>query len=286
MLLKKIFIKLIIFSTPIMILLDRLSNFVWCNFFFGNNPKGAKNDYLNIAEQVKKKNYPEVENYEKKKNIAIDKHFLDYLALHTQITIKKSECCYAHGRLLYTALSDYLLKKPKELSKEKIIIIETGTARGFSAICMAKALDDNNKEGLILTFDLLPHSTRMFWNSITDHLNGSQTRAQLLNNWNNLCQNYILFHQGNTRLELPKIYTERVHFAFLDGAHTYNDLMFEFNQIKNKQKPGDIIVYDDYDYKKFPGIVKAIDEICIDNNYNKEVIRSSSERGYVISVKN
>jgi predicted O-methyltransferase YrrM len=124
-----------------MILLDRLSNFVWCNFFFGNKPKGAKKDYLNIAEQVKKKNYPEVENYEKKKNIAIDKHFLDYLALHTQITIKKSECCYAHGRLLYAALSDYLLKKPKELSKEKIIIIETGTASGFSAICMAKALE-------------------------------------------------------------------------------------------------------------------------------------------------
>jgi hypothetical protein len=85
---------------------------------------------------------------------------------------------------------------------------------------------------------------------------------------------------------LPKIYTERVHFAFLDGAHTYNDLIFEFNQIKNKQKPGDIIVYDDYNHKKFPGIVMAIDEICINNNYNKEVIMSSSERGYVISVKN
>jgi hypothetical protein len=50
-----------------MILLDRLSNFVWCNFLFGNKLKGSKKDYLNIAEQVKKENYPEVENYEKKR---------------------------------------------------------------------------------------------------------------------------------------------------------------------------------------------------------------------------
>ena len=67
MLLEKIFIRLIIFITPIMILLDRLSNFVWCNFLFGNKLKGSKKDYLNIAEQVKKENYPEVENYEKKR---------------------------------------------------------------------------------------------------------------------------------------------------------------------------------------------------------------------------
>ena len=125
----------------------------------------------------------------------------------------------------------------------------------------------------------------MYWNCIDDN-DGPKTRAELLSKWKDLMQNYIIYQQGDTRLELNKLQLERINFAFLDGAHTYNDLMFEFNQIKNKQKPGDIIVYDDYNYKKFPGIVRAIDEICINNNYNKDVIRSSSDRGYVISVKN
>lgn len=286
MILKKTLIRLTNLFFPIMLELNRISNYIWYNNPFGNKPIGSEKDYLELAEKTKKQNYPELESYEKKKKIAINITWLNYLALHTQVTIKKSKLCYAHGRLLYTTLGDYLLRNTKKLDKEKIFILETGTAKGFSAICMAKALEDNNKDGLILTFDLLPHSTKMFWNSISDITNGSQTRAQLLNNWKNLCQKYILFHQGNTRAELPKIHTDRIHFAFLDGAHTYNDVMFEFDQIKNKQNSGDIIVYDDYNYKKFPGIVKAVDEICKNNNYNKEIISSLHNRSYVVAIKN
>jgi predicted O-methyltransferase YrrM len=286
MILRKILIRLKILIVPIIIVLDKISNFAWYNYPFGNKPRASEKNYLELAEQAKQQNYPEVDSYERSKGISLDKQWLDYLALHTQVTIKKSKLCYAHGRLLYAALSDYLLKKSKELNKEKIFILETGTARGFSAICMAKALEDNKADGFILTFDLLPHSTKMFWNSISDNTNGAQTRAQLLSNWKNLCQKYILFHQGDTRLELRKIYLERVHFVFFDGAHTYDDVMFEFNQIKNKQSRGDIIIYDDYDFKKFPGIVKAVNEICKKNNYDKKLIRSSPERGYVVAIKN
>jgi predicted O-methyltransferase YrrM len=285
MLLKKILLRLTIITSPITILLNRLSNYVWYNFPFGSKPLGSKKDYQNIAEQVKNKNYPEVENYERNKNIAIDKQWLDNLALHTQITIKKSEVCYAHGRVLYTALSSFLLTQKSAFKEKRITVLETGTARGFSALCMAKALADCQQPGLIVTFDVVPHFTKMYWNCIDDN-NGSRTRAHLLNEWKDLITNYIIFHQGYSRLELPKVQTERINFAFLDGPHTYNDVIFEFNQIKNKQKPGDIIIYDDYNHKKFPGIVKAVDEICIHNNYSKEVIRSSPERGYVISVKN
>ena len=271
---------------PITFGLDRVYYFIWYNYPFGNKPMGSEKNYLELAEKTKNQNYSEVKIYEDNKCVAIDKFWLDNLALYTKITIKKSELCYAHGRILYTTLSDYLSKKSKELSKEKIFILETGTAKGFSAICMAKALEDNNKDGLIMTFDVIPHNIKMFWNSISDNINGPQTRAQLLQNWKSLCQKYILFHQGDTRLELAKVQVERIHFAFLDGAHTYNDVIFEFNQIQNKQNPGDIIVYDDYCQKNFPGIVKAVDEICKNNNYNKEIIRSSSERAYVIATKN
>ena len=286
MILKKILIRLTNIFFYILVILDRITNSIWYNNPFGNKPIGSEEDYLKLADKAKNQNYSEVKFYEDNKGVAIDKFWLDNLALYTKITIKKSELCYAHGRILYTTLSNYLSKKSKKLCKEKIFILETGTAKGFSAICMAKALKDNNKDGLIVTFDVIPHNIKMFWNSISDIINGPQTRAQLLKNWKSLCQKYILFHQGYTRLELAKVQLERIHFAFLDGAHTYNDVMFEFNQIQNKQNSGDIIVYDDYCQKNFPGIVKAVDEICKNNNYNKEIIRSSSERAYVIATKN
>lgn len=281
-----LFIRFINLIKPLRLSLNGISDYIWYNYPFGNKPSGSKEDYLKLAEHVKTQKYPEINAYEENLGISIDFSWLDRLALQTQITIKKSKLCYAHGRILYSTLSDYLKKRSKELHNEKIFILETGTARGFSAICMAKALADNQKNGLVLTYDVLPHSTKMYWNSINDLINGPQTRSQLLENWKNLCQKYILFHQGDTRVELKKIYSERVHFAFLDGSHTYNDVIYEFNQIKDKQETGDIIIYDDYSKNKFPGIVKAVDEICHKNNYKKNIIESISDRGYVIAIKN
>ena len=40
---------------------------------------------------------------------AIDKKWLNSLAYKTQVVIKKSELNYAHGRVLYTALRDYIM---------------------------------------------------------------------------------------------------------------------------------------------------------------------------------
>ena len=120
------------------------------------------------------------------------KNLVDYLALHTQITIKNQHYAMRMGEVLYSTLSSYLQNLNKDLKTEKIFILETGTARGFSAICMAKALEDNNRDGLILTYDVLPHSIKMFWNSISDNLCGPQTRSELLNYWRFMSKIHII----------------------------------------------------------------------------------------------
>ena len=74
-------------------------------------------------------------------------------------------------------------------------------------------------------------------------------------------------------------------FAFLDGAHGYEDVMFEFSQIRDKQKSGDIIIYDDYNKVQFPGLVRAVDEICLKHSYSRVDINTESDRAYVIAVK-
>ena len=42
-------------------------------------------------------------------------------------------------------------------------IVETGTARGFSSICMSKALIDQKKSGKIISLDCISHNEKIFW---------------------------------------------------------------------------------------------------------------------------
>ena len=270
--------------TPVRRKLEYLTNAHWHDWPFGHEPSASKEEYLRLAKEVRKLIFPEIDEYEQKTGFAICAEWLHELALHTQVVIKESPLCYAHGRVLYTALSQYLSERQATSSSGRLTIWETGTARGFSALCMAKALNDLQHPGTILTFDLLPHNTTMYWNCIDD-LDEPKTRAELLRPWQTLVRDFILFHQGDTRLELPKVHAERIHFAFLDGAHTYQDVMFEFDQIRERQLPGDMIVYDDYTPKQFPGIVRAVDEICRNHHYRRTDLQANTRRGYVVAVK-
>ncbi len=260
--------------------INKYANFRWYKSPLAKNIKASKKEYMEIWNKAKSEQYPLVDEFEQKANFKIDNDFYHELALHTQVVKKKSKILYVHGRLLYSSLRKYIEKS----NEKNINIIETGTARGFSALCMAKAMHDANIGGKIITFDVLPHNHKMYWNCIDDH-EGKKTRQELLEPYKNLTEKYIWFHQGNTKIELPKLQTDRVHFAFLDSAHEYYYLVDEFLNIKDKQQKGDIVFFDDYTPKMFPGVVKAVDEICEKYNYSKQVITISDARAYVIAEK-
>ena len=282
---KKRFFK--IASRIIIPLVRKLGNFCILYSYdwpFGYEPLASKNEYIRLAKKASMATYPEIDKYEQETGFSIDLKWLHELALHTQVVIKESKICYSHGRVLYSSLSKYLYERERLSPSDRLTIWETGTARGFSALCMAKALKDQNYPGTILTFDVIPHNKQMFWNCIDD-LEKPKSRAELLQPWKSLVQEFILFHQGDTFLELRKVKAERIHFAFLDGGHSYEDVKFEFNQIQKYQHPGDIIVYDDYTPQQFPGIVKAVDEICEGFNYLREDLKAHDGRGYVVAVK-
>tara|TARA_X000000950_G_C13911174_1_gene659031 strand:+ start:3259 stop:4113 length:855 start_codon:yes stop_codon:yes gene_type:complete len=280
----KIFLKKIIIKN---IYLDHLYQILSSFFFyrkiknypFGKKVIQEKENYLRLFQEAKKKQYPQVILLEKKKNFTIDKEWLDDLAMITQVTIKNSNICYAHGRVLYSSLSHYI-----EKLNEPINIIETGTSKGFSSLCMAKALYDLKKNGLIHTIDLLPIDKKIYWNSISD-FEGMKTRSQLLNKWNELNNKYIKFYEGFSKKILKKINLNRVHFAFIDGSHTYLDVLYELNYVASRQLENDIIVIDDYNLQ-YPGLIKATSKVIKSFNYSLELINSSKNRTYAICIKN
>ena len=244
-------------------------------------PLASKSVYLKIFKEASKNKDVIISELEKKLGYSIEKKWLDDLALHTQVCIKKSKINYQHGMLLYSTLRNYLESHRKI---DFVNIVETGTARGFSAICMSKALNDTkNVAGVIHTIDILPNNKRMYWNIIDDNEN-KKTRQELLAKWPQELKN-IKFIEGKTNTVLKNLNLTRVNYAFMDAEHNYKSVISEFNYLKNKQIKDDIIFFDDVTRKKFPGVVKALKEIEEQGFYNIEYFTSSSERGYAIAKR-
>jgi hypothetical protein len=78
---------------------------------------------------------------------------------------------------------------------------------------------------------------------------------------------------------------KRIHFAFLDGSHEYQDVKLEFEFVDKRNKTGDIIILDDYTLGKFDGVVQLVDEIKLKKNYNLDFFDDNKDRGYVLLEK-
>jgi len=229
--------------------------------------RGSPETYLQLWNYAKAQVYPEIDAYEDEVGYKIDTDFYNDLGLHTQVCIKGSNICYAHGRVVYSTLRKFIADNPQDF----YTILETGTARGFSALCMAKALQDAGVKGSITTYDIIPHNQLLYWNCIDDHKKGLQTRQQLLEPWKDLLH-YIRFISGDTKTTLKR---SEVDFAFLDGGHTYEDVCHEFSRLVNPK----VVVFDDYTPSQFPGVCKAIDETPLKKRY------LHAARGYAIGVR-
>lgn len=245
--------------------------------YCGNKILLSKESYLKLYSKAKNLKSEVVDKIENELGYKLDQNWMHSLALITQVVKKESEINYLHGRLLYSYLMKFLE------NKKNICVLETGTSRGFSSICMSKAIIDSKASGKIITIDVMPHNYSMYWNCISDH-EGKKTREQLLNQYNSFLQNIVFLH-GKTKRELKKLNLSRIHFCFLDAVHKYNDLKFELDFVKIKQQKGDIIFFDDVTENKFDGVVKLIEEFKEKNQYAVKQIRINDQRGYAVAIK-
>ena len=210
-----------------------------------------------------------------------DRAFVDELALATQVVPKDEQLDWSHGYLLHAALGSYLRRTP---SDRPVTILETGTARGFSAICMAHALRNAGRAGTILSVDILHAERSIYWNSIGD-AGGRRTRLELLEPWTELVEDHVVFLRGDVSIVLEQLGLARIHFAFLDAEHTYDAVRRELAFVARHQRAGDVIVCDDYTPTAFPEIVRAVDELAASGTYELEPFTSSDARGFAYLQK-
>ncbi len=249
---------------------------------FGNKPLANKiADYDDNFEKS-----VSLSNHEITKNKIFLKHkpnitFIKQLAYTLQNVLKKTKNSYVHGFVIYSYLSEYLDSyfEPKIHESKQINIVDIGTARGFSSLCLAKALDDKKKVGKIFTFDILPNRTSFFWNSHTDISQGPLNRIQLLDPWKELADNYLIFFSTATFNSLKVVDIPKINFAFIDGSHFYKDVKFEIDYLIRRLTKVSIVIFDDYDRELFPGVVKACDYlVTLDKHNSFELINIQNDR--------
>lgn len=250
-----------------------------CGYQLGFSKVGSKEIYLKVFNTARSKHYYEIDKFEKTMGFAVNKKWLDDLALSTQVTIKKSDINYQHGRVLYSALSKYLIDNTKI---QNINIFESGTARGFSSICMSKALVDNNHNGVIHTVDILPHRLKIYWNIISDHTIGKITRKELIQKWSDELK-FIKFYEMKTSLFCRKYDLKRINFAFLDAVHDSKNIDLEFNYVQERQIKGDMIIFDDFD-DQYNDLKEYILK-KVPSSYNYQILESEKNRHYFIAQK-
>ena len=176
--------------------------------------------------------------------------WIDTLALQTQVSIKKSHLDWTHGYFLYKIILEQL----KHSKKKEITVFESGTAKGFSSLVMAKAICDAK------TIDLIDGNKSMYWNALGDE-RGRKTRSELLYNYRDLLK-YIEFKKlRSSKLKMNSYANIFFDIAFLDAAHTFKDVKKEFQIVEGRLNNGGIIIFDDYNFSKYPGIVKFINSL-------------------------
>lgn len=246
---------------------------------FGTTPRATRDEYLKLHEQACRNTNQKVISIEEETGFAIDRDWLENLALHTQITKKTSDLIFEHGKLLYALLRRYIANN----RPESVTVLETGTARGFSALCMARAMIDATVSGAVISLDVLPHNIRMYWNCIDD-LDGKKSRAELLAPWPAESAR-VIFLQGDTSNSLAHLGITRINFAFLDAQHTREAVEAEFSYVATRQLPGDMVFFDDVTPAMFPGIVDAVNYIEHTGRYAIHRLEVSPQRGYAWGVK-
>jgi hypothetical protein len=208
--------------------------------------------------------------------------FINQLALNLQVTIKSSDIDYSHGFLL-VALLKRLKKHNPNLQDFKYF--ETGSARGFSAVVVAKVANDLFKNFGVTTIDVLDHQKKRYWNSIGDS-RGRRSRQELLKPYQYLIPK-IDFLTTRAKKYTKQDRAQRFHLVFLDGQHTYNEVKREFYWAEKNQKLGDIILLDDVTPGQFDGICKFVREVQRDIRY-KEIsvdFESSKRKGFAVFEK-
>ncbi len=149
-----------------------------------------------------------------------------------------------HGLLLYK------LVRQHQVENRPLVVLDVGTARGFSAVTMARALCET-VSGCIYTIDVVDHHQARNWHVEKqppgDPLAGmTLSRAEIWHRWYSHEADLVSPLKGRS-WDLLAVWTHGpIDVAFLDGDHNHAAVSKELALLSPLMAPDGVIVLDDY----------------------------------------
>lgn len=232
-------------------------------------PTRAAYEAAFLAEQAQA--YPVVEAYEARVGYAVDRARVEAAAAVLACPIKVHAPCWQHGRVLYATARARLAGH-----RGPATLIDVGTAKGFSALCLQWAVQDSGWPGEVTSVDVQDPQARVRRNTVAE-VDGLCTLAEILRPWPEAAA--IRFRQG-TGAALLEQWPGRIHLAFLDGKHDAVQVGREVAALALRQDAGDVVVWDDL---QVPGVRAAVETAA--QWYVIERLTVLPQRGYAIGVR-
>lgn len=202
----------------------------------------------------------------------LDRDRLESAARVLACPLKKSPPNWQHGRVLYAAAAWYLAASPGGFFN----FLDIGTAKGFSALCLQSALNDADARGRVTSVDVIDPNARVPRKTAAE-VDGLLTLAETLAPWPIAAQ--IQFVQS-TGIDWLKAHPDRIHIAFVDGAHDAVVVEQEGRLLAERQEPGDHAIFDDVHR---PDLLKAVESLR--DAYRFDVMKVLPTRHYAIGVR-
>jgi predicted O-methyltransferase YrrM len=234
------------------------------------NPVARQYDL--IFEKERANTYPVMDEVERATGFAIDRRELELMARVLACPLKVNPPNWQHGRLIYSALRRYLA----DVKPSKMLCLDIGTAKGFSALVMQSALDDAGVDGAVVSVDVIDPQARATRNTVAE-VDGLKTLAETLSPFARAADKVsFLWSSGTDYLGSS---SGRINFAFVDGKHKYDAVRDDAALLATRQQPGDITIFDDVHLK---GVRQAVDEL---KTYDVKHVHLKMDRSYAVAVR-
>ena len=203
-----------------------------------------------------------------------DVRWINRLGARLSIVNTKSSADWTHGLLIFG-----LVKAFSPLLADGGTFVDFGTARGYSALVATRAMLSEVSNPRVVSFDILPHTTKQYWGSVDD-VNGPKTRQEI---WKDYTESkFVTFVQGPISVSSSLVHLSQIPIAFLDSAHTFEQVKKELDYVTARQSIGHLIIFDDFGSSSFSAVTKAARSHSFRKSYKEETFETAS--GKIIGV--
>lgn len=222
--------------------------------------------------------YPMAEAFENSMGYAIGRShpgLLEDLARPLACPVKTNPPNWQHGRILYAIARAYLEKKTTPS-----LLLDIGTAKGFSALILAWALFDAKKSGRVVSIDMIEPTALVVRNSVYECERGPLTLAQFTGPQRPPGIEIEFLGGGSMNwLYAAEQDKTRVHLAFVDGKHNRMAVKAEGDALSRIQHAGDVILFDDM---QIPEVAEGVNMLPR-QDYTVSVIELTPRRKYCLA---